>query len=78
MTSRPSKRDAGCAQETTALPSTSTVQAPHEPSGAQPSLAEVTPHPSRSSVSRVAPSATGTVIAWPFSTNSMTPPIGRR
>ena len=42
-TRRPATRSAGCAQETTARPSTMTVQAPQEPSGAQPSFIERRP-----------------------------------
>ena len=56
---RPARRraSAGWAQETTARPSTMTVQAPHEPSGAQPSFIERRPQPSRSSSRRLAPGA---------------------
>ena len=43
-TDRPATRSAGRAQDTTACPSTMTVHAPHEPSGAQPSFIDRRPH----------------------------------
>jgi len=48
VTSLPAARLAPWADDTTALPSTSTGRAPQEPSGAQPCLAEVIPHLPRS------------------------------
>jgi hypothetical protein len=67
----PAARLAGWAQDTTAFPSTITVQAPQDPSGAQPSLTEVTPQPSRRSSNRLAPWRTSTDTAVPFSVKSI-------
>ena len=71
---RPAARAAGWAQETTAFPSISTVQAPQEPSGAHPSFTEVRPHPSRSSSRRVAPSRTSMETGLPLRVKSMAGP----
>src|SRR6266542_87048 len=73
----PAARLAGWAHETTAFPSTRTVHAPHEPSGAQPSLTEVTPQPSRRSSSMVAPSRTSIDTAVPLSVKSIGDPPSR-
>src|SRR6516225_6630662 len=59
------------AQATLAWPSTITVQQPHWPVGEQPSLGEVTPHPSRITSRRVAPGSASTARASPLSTSSM-------
>ena len=48
VTARPATRATGVTQATRASPSTSTVQQPHCPCGAQPSFAETTPSRSRS------------------------------
>jgi uncharacterized protein YqgV (UPF0045/DUF77 family) len=68
----PAARAAGWAQDTTALPSIITVQAPHDPSGAQPSFIERSSQSSRSMSRRLAPSRGSAVVGRPFSTNSMT------
>jgi hypothetical protein len=68
-TLRPSACPAFWAHDTTALPSTSTVQAPQEPSGAQPSFTDVAPHTSRSSSSRLMPGRTSASTGAPFSVN---------
>ena len=67
----PSNRLAFCAQETTALPSTITVQAPQEPSGAQPSLTDRTPSSSRRSSSRLVLSPGSADTDFPLRVNSM-------
>ncbi len=53
-TDRPSTRPAGWAHETTARPSTMTVHAPHDPSGAQPSFIERRPQSWRNTSRRLA------------------------
>ena len=47
-----------------------TVQAPHDPSGAHPSLTDVSAKPSLSNSSRLAPSATSIETGRPFSVRS--------
>ena len=70
VTCFPSNRRAFCAQETTARPSTITVHAPQEPSGAQPSLTDRTPISSRRSSSRLVSSPGSADTAFPLSVNS--------
>ncbi len=60
-TTRPAARSAGRAQETTAWPSTMTVHAPQDPSGAQPSFIERRPHRSRRTWSSDSPGSTSSV-----------------
>ncbi len=67
VTSFSAARVAGWAQETTAFPSTITVHAPQEPSGAHPSFIDVRPSCSRSTSRRVAPSRASTETGRPFS-----------
>src|SRR5664279_4058202 len=71
VTSRPSSRDAFCAQETTALPSIITVHAPQDPSGAQPSLTDVTPQDSRSTSSTLSPPVSSTETRSPLRVKSI-------
>ncbi len=70
----PRTRPASRAHETTGRPSTRTVQAPHEPSGAQPSFIERSPKPSRRTSRRLAPGSTSTETGWPFRMKSIVRP----
>ena len=67
----------GRAQETTAWPSTMTVHAPHEPSGAQPSFIERRPQRSRRTWSSDSPGSTSTATVRPFNVKSIGPPRDR-
>ncbi len=60
VTERPAIRSTGVTQATRAAPSTSTVQHPHWPWGAQPSLTLVMPSRSRSTESNVSPGSAST------------------
>ncbi len=69
---------AGCAQDTTAWPSTITVHAPHEPSGAQPSFIERRPHRSRRTWSSDSPGSMSSSTVRPFNVKSIGPPCRRQ
>src|SRR5712691_6030602 len=71
----PTNLAAGCAHETTAFASTITVHAPHDPSGAHPSLTDVTPQPTRRRSRRLAPSSTSTDMAFPLRVKSIPEPL---
>ena len=62
------------AHETTGRPSTSTVQAPHDPSGAQPSFIERSPKRSRSSSRRLVPGSASIETCRPFRMKSIVRP----
>src|SRR5436190_8376792 len=68
VTARPSTRAAGVTQATRASPSMSTVQQPHWPCGAHPSLADTSPSRSRSTDSNDSPGATSTSTGAPLHT----------
>ncbi len=75
VTSRPAIRATGVTQATRAAPSTSTVQQPHCPWGAQPSLTLMMPRCSRSTESRVSPGAASTSTCSPSHPNCTRPDI---
>src|ERR1044071_512349 len=68
---------AGTAQDTTALPSTITVQHPHWPVGLQPSLGDRIPHRSRRSSSSDIPPSIWTERSLAFKLNSIVSVISR-
>ena len=70
VTARPATRVAGVTHETRASPSTSTVQQPHCPWGAQPSLTVVIPNRSRKTESRDSPSVMSSSTGVPSSVNA--------
>ena len=71
VTCFPSTCVAFWAQLTTAFPSTRTVHAPHEPSGAHPSFIEVSPRRWRSTSSSVSSSSTSSEVGSSFSVNAI-------
>ncbi len=79
VTDRPATRWAGVTHATRGAPSTSTVQHPHWPWGAQPSFAPTSPSRSRSTESSDSPGSTSTSTSAPLQTNatrSLTPTSG--
>ena len=70
VTTRPAMRTTGVTHATRASPSTSTVQHPHWPCGAQPSFAAVRPSRSRSTFSSVSPGSASTTTGSPLHVNS--------
>jgi hypothetical protein len=69
VTDRPSTRVAAVTHATLASPSTSTVQQPHWPCGAQPSFTDITPRRSRNTESSDSPGATETSVRSPLQVN---------
>ena len=66
MTDRPATRAAGVTHATRGSPSTSTVQHPHWPCGAQPSFTDTSPSRSRSTDSSDSPGSTSTSTSLPL------------
>jgi hypothetical protein len=69
VTDRPPTRAAAVTHATRASPSTSTVQQPHWPCGAHPSLADVSPSRSRNTERSDSPGSTSTPTARPLQVN---------
>ena len=69
VTERPATRTAGVTHATRASPSTSTVQHPHWPWGAQPSFTDTMPSRSRSTVSSDSPASASTTTGSPLHSN---------
>ena len=69
VTARPATRVTGVTQATRGSPSTSTVQQPHCPCGAHPSLTDTTPSRSRSTESSDSPGAELTSTCSPLHVN---------
>ena len=69
VTERSATRSIGVTQATRASPSTSTVQQPHWPWGAQPSFTEMIPSRSRSTERSDSPGVCAVVTGLPSHTN---------
>ena len=70
MTDRPATRATGVTHATRASPSTSTVQQPHWPWGAQPSFTDTMPSRSRSTESSDSPAPASTATCAPLHSNA--------